>query len=398
MEKIGALIDKLQELKTTGATLQSISYYVQLLQAEILHARSLERERERELQRRQSHIAVILPGAPLAEPEVTVDSNGHITAPQFTSSEPIQTPEYKRPEPPTPEPVGIIEPSPIVNQPVAEKHPDPIGEQSQASPDATPNINQPAAEKHPEQVAEPSQTPLTTPSVSQPAAEKQPELDSLKAYQSSVPTLETLKAYQSPAPEQDALKAYRSPAQEPVPVAPAATQPPVTVVPPAPEPLPTQGPTPKEDEKQPVFIHLFGDANQPVVTAVKPEKNEKQEKPETNGFQSELKELNQKVAQNIPSLNDRLRQTYTEIGDRFNDMPVKDLRQAIGINDKFQFIQELFRGDVDTYERSVKTINEMQSIQEAEYWIERELKIRQGWIDDNRVVRQFYALVKKRFS
>jgi hypothetical protein len=399
MEKISALIDKLQELKTTGATLQSISYYVQLLQAEILHARSLERERERELQRRQSHIAVILPGAPLAEPELTVDSNGNITVPQFTPSESIPTPEYKRPEPPAPEPVGFIEPAPIVNQPVAEYKPEPI------------------AEKSPE-------PPVTPPG----SVEKTPEPDPLKAYQSSAPTKETLKAYHSSGSELDALKAYRTPTPEPTPAAyqppvnvvppapeptPAAYQPPVTVVPPAPEPTPAAyqppAPTPaqKENETQPVFIHLFGDANQPVVTAIKPERTEKPEKtetpekaekPATNGFHSELKELNQKVAQNIPSLNDRLRQTQSEIGDRFNDMPVKDLRQAIGINDKFQFIQELFRGDVDTYERSVKTINEMHSIQDAEYWIERELKIRQGWVDDNSVVRQFYALVKKRFS
>ncbi|KAA2241446.1 hypothetical protein F0L74_16230 [Chitinophaga agrisoli] len=79
-------------------------------------------------------------------------------------------------------------------------------------------------------------------------------------------------------------------------------------------------------------------------------------------------------------------------------MPVKNLKQAIGINDKFQFIQELFRGDVDMYERSIKTINEFHTLQEAEYWIERELKIRQGWLDDTRTVQHFYSLVKKRFS
>ncbi|WP_440133186.1 hypothetical protein [Chitinophaga sancti] len=414
MEKISALIDKLQELKTTGATLQSISYYVQLLQAEILHARGLEREREREIQRRQSHIAVILPGAPLAEPELTVDSNGNITAPQFTASESIPVPEYKHPEPPAPEPVGIIEPALIVNQPVADEY------QAPATPEKTPEP--PAREKTPEITYQPP-----APNVIQPDAEKTPAPipvhESLKAYQSAAPTPETLKAYRSPVSEQDALKAYRTPAPEqapayqpPVPVPPTEpatsslppvtpaasyhslltpTEPPAAYQPPIATPAPEPTPAPKEEDKQPVFIHLFGDARQPVVSAIRPEKPETHE---TNGIHSELKELNQKVAQNIPSLNDRLRQSQSEIGDRFNDMPVKDLRQAIGINDKFQFIQELFRGDVDSYERSIKTINEMHSIQDAEYWIERELKIRQGWVDDNRVVRQFYALVKKRFS
>ncbi|WP_343675045.1 hypothetical protein [Chitinophaga sp.] len=355
MEKISALIDKLQELKTTGATLQSISYYVQLLQAEILHARSLERERERELQRRQSHIAVIMPGAPIAEPEIPTASNGNITAPQFKPSEPIPVVEYKQPEPPAPEPVNIIEPAPVVNQPIAEKTPEPESLRAY-------------------------QAPI-------------PAQESLKAYQSPAPTQDVLKAYQSPIPEQDALKAYQTPTPAPEP--PVAYQPPAPAPAPEPTPAPAPTPAPKEEEKQPVFITLFGDHSQPVVSASRPERTEK---PETNGIHSELKELNQKVAQNIPSLNDRLRQSHSEIGDRFNELPVKDLRQAIGINDKFQFIQELFRGDVDTYERSVKTINEMHSLQDAEYWIERELKIRQGWVDDNRAVRQFYALVKKRFS
>jgi hypothetical protein len=110
------------------------------------------------------------------------------------------------------------------------------------------------------------------------------------------------------------------------------------------------------------------------------------------------KEINELVTQTGPSLNERLRQSKSEVGERLGEMPVKDLKQAIGINDKFQFIQELFRGDVDMYERSIKTINEFHTIQEAEYWIERELKIRQGWLDDTRSVQHFYWLVKKRFS
>ena len=75
-----------------------------------------------------------------------------------------------------------------------------------------------------------------------------------------------------------------------------------------------------------------------------------------------------------------------------------DLRNAIGINDKYQFIQELFRGDRDLYERSIKTINECDNLQEADYWIQREIKIIQGWEDDHHLVQHFYSLLKKRFS
>ncbi|SFN50545.1 hypothetical protein SAMN05428949_3060 [Chitinophaga sp. YR627] len=300
MEKISALIDKLQELKNSNAGLQSISYYVQLLQAEILHARTLEREQERAQQKKQdSHIAVILPTAPLTT------GTGPAT---ITVETPVAT---------SPEPI----------------------------------------------VLEERQQPVPVPAAAPAAAS----------------TL-TLPRHHTSMPK-------------PV------------------EPAPSPKPEPVPEEKKPAFITIYGNAqsqqqvNPPVPPAPAPVFNgngEKahvtEKKPETNGVRKELKELNQLVAQGSTSLNDRWRQSHTEVADRLGDMPVKDLRQAIGINDKFQFIQELFRGDVDTYERSVRTINELHSLQEAEYWIERELKIRQGWDDENRTVRQFYNLVKKRFS
>ena len=80
------------------------------------------------------------------------------------------------------------------------------------------------------------------------------------------------------------------------------------------------------------------------------------------------------------------------------DTPVKDLRKAIGINDKFLFVNELFRGDEVMYERSLKTINSFRMFPEAEYWIERELKVKLGWEEQKPATRHFYQLVRRRFS
>ena len=73
-------------------------------------------------------------------------------------------------------------------------------------------------------------------------------------------------------------------------------------------------------------------------------------------------------------------------------------KKAIGINDRFVFINELFRGDEVMYERSLKTINGFRIMAEAEYWIERELKVKLGWDDMKETTRHFYQLVKRRFS
>lgn len=98
------------------------------------------------------------------------------------------------------------------------------------------------------------------------------------------------------------------------------------------------------------------------------------------------------------SLNDKLRQGKAELVEVLKETPIKDLRKAIGINDRFLFINDLFRGDEAMYERSIKTINSFNIYPEAEYWISRELKTKLGWDTELPVVLQFDQLVKRRFS
>ena len=111
------------------------------------------------------------------------------------------------------------------------------------------------------------------------------------------------------------------------------------------------------------------------------------------------KELHESIAgENKTSLNDRLKEQKTELSDALQDSPIKDLKKGIGVNDRFLFIKELFRGDETMYERSIKTINGFSIFPEAEYWIKRELKLKLAWDDKNEAVRQFDQLVRRRFS
>lgn len=114
--------------------------------------------------------------------------------------------------------------------------------------------------------------------------------------------------------------------------------------------------------------------------------------------QQMVKEVNELAADKQLSLNDRLKQQKTELGEVLKESPIKDLRKAIGINDRFVFINDLFRGDEPMYERSIKTINSFHIFAEAEYWINRELIVKLGWDEENEIVRHFYLLVKRRFS
>lgn len=112
---------------------------------------------------------------------------------------------------------------------------------------------------------------------------------------------------------------------------------------------------------------------------------------------SSAKEIHELIAVQQESLNDRLKEEKKELAHVLTASPIKDLRKAVGINDRFTFVTELFRGDNSMYERSIKTINEFNVFSEAEYWINRELKYKLGWNDRNETVQHFYQLVKRRF-
>ena len=118
----------------------------------------------------------------------------------------------------------------------------------------------------------------------------------------------------------------------------------------------------------------------------------------TFAHQQKPRELNDVIGSNSASLNDRLRSDRLELKAALNDTPVRDLKKAIGVNDRFVFISQLFRGDEAMYERSLKTINSFRILPEAEYWMERELKVKLGWNENSEATKHFYHLVRRRFS
>jgi hypothetical protein len=110
------------------------------------------------------------------------------------------------------------------------------------------------------------------------------------------------------------------------------------------------------------------------------------------------KELNDSIGNVSVSLNEKLKADTKELASSLKHSPVQDLKRAIGINDRYVFISELFRGDEAMYERSIKTINGFRVLNEADYWIERELKVKLGWDNDKPATYHFYEVVKRRFS
>lgn len=112
----------------------------------------------------------------------------------------------------------------------------------------------------------------------------------------------------------------------------------------------------------------------------------------------EMAEFNKALASQVESMNEKLKEDRIEVVNTLQGTPVRDLKKAIGLNDRYLFVHDLFRGDENMYERSIKTINGFTIYPEAQYWIQRELKVKLSWPDNSDTVKLFDQLVKRRFS
>jgi 3-methyladenine DNA glycosylase AlkC len=141
---------------------------------------------------------------------------------------------------------------------------------------------------------------------------------------------------------------------------------------------------------------------QPSIPEISPMHLKHAEKPEdkeVNKTPEAAKELNDLLKdKQQTSVNDILKQDTEEVSHILLETPIKDLKKAIGVNERFLYVNELFRGDEAMYEKSIKTINSFEIYGEAEFWIRRELKLRLGWNENYSTVKQFDQLIRRRFA
>lgn len=74
-----------------------------------------------------------------------------------------------------------------------------------------------------------------------------------------------------------------------------------------------------------------------------------------------------------------------------------DIRRSIGINDKYQFISELFGNDKDAYEQVLDKINICDTEEEAVAWIRSNAATAFQWVDEDEAVQYFYTTLNDYF-
>lgn len=76
---------------------------------------------------------------------------------------------------------------------------------------------------------------------------------------------------------------------------------------------------------------------------------------------------------------------------------LKDVRNFIGINEKFQFINELFHGSMSEYNVAINQINSFEKESEIDYYLTK-LKEVYKWDHENAQLASFVETIKKRFK
>jgi hypothetical protein len=93
------------------------------------------------------------------------------------------------------------------------------------------------------------------------------------------------------------------------------------------------------------------------------------------------------------SLNEQLggRKTEADISDLLKTKPLINLTDAIGINDRFLFIREIFNNNKDAYSQAISRLDSAESLKDA-----RIIMSFTGVSNDNEAVKQLLDLVKRK--
>lgn len=96
-----------------------------------------------------------------------------------------------------------------------------------------------------------------------------------------------------------------------------------------------------------------------------------------------------------PSINDILgdKQKARDLASKYADQAITNLKASITINDKIWFIKELFDGDTDLYNETLKQLNDMQDLDEALSFLNENFE----WDQQKDSFQSFLELLFRRF-
>jgi TolA-binding protein len=138
-------------------------------------------------------------------------------------------------------------------------------------------------------------------------------------------------------------------------------------------------------------------APRPVAAAQKPTPSTRTVTAPTL-FPDEPQSFREKAKEETPSVADRISGQIEDksVASNLMHMPLADIRAAIGINEKFLFINELFSGSLQEYNQAIQSLNQARDEEDAMTAFE-DYAGRYKWNPRLPAVSKLKELVKRRF-
>ena len=193
---------------------------------------------------------------------------------------------------------------------------------------------------------------------------------------------------QIPQPEEPAEPLFISPRQEHKSELPQADIPNTLKLEPRVHPTPSSA----EPEKEPQPLKVI-----PTVV-IPPQASKPPLSPDLFSMGTSGGTVSDKLKEDKTTLNEKLQrdQSQQTLGTRLHQNPIKDLKSAIGINEKFQFINELFNGSMQDYTQAVTELNLFNNLEEAIEFVDI-LKFKYNWDINSDAYHKVMDFIRRRY-
>jgi len=96
----------------------------------------------------------------------------------------------------------------------------------------------------------------------------------------------------------------------------------------------------------------------------------------------------------LPPINETPAQPITggDLSKKLQTAPLNTIVAGIGLNDKFLYVRELFKGNNDLYNEAVRILDKTDSLEKALDYIHHHFE----WDENNEIVQKFMSLVHRR--
>ncbi|SDM44356.1 hypothetical protein SAMN05421813_11266 [Daejeonella rubra] len=86
------------------------------------------------------------------------------------------------------------------------------------------------------------------------------------------------------------------------------------------------------------------------------------------------------------------------VSSQFNQRQSKDLKGLISLNDKLQFVRDLFNGYSLAYSEAIELLNRFDNFEAADNFLKQNYALKNSWAEKQDVADKFYEILNRRFS